>query len=266
MAGLFFGIGHPASVAAAPPSWSPVRFETEENKTHSITHAIEVHADGRVVFAAGLDGAIAPSVAQAPAPLLAQLAAWVSKAKPGVASAASEYTLRVRITGRRPLVYAYGSFPTEVRTLVEGFGALINSPREPMPCASWDGVGKVTVTLWTQNYGVAAGPLRRTRVDGDGHATFAVGHGGPNAQVAIATKTEASHAERDAVRVAVRALDFSRFKDVFGGAGEGSDLRTVVVSTAGGTCARSFTNDFPSELKPLLDAMAPITRRLAVER
>jgi hypothetical protein len=248
-----------ATVAAAPDTngWKQLTFSVENVKSHEIGLRIEVFPDGRVVFSHG-DGMIAPSVAQSLPALIAKIDAW-SKRGPKVADkpTKAEYLMHLRLSAAtdKEVVYAVDKLPAEEAELFKQIDALINSKQVPVACTKWEGKGDFTLTTWAQDYGVAAGPINRVTFKSDGAAERTI-----NRKVDKAAKATAS--EIAAIRSALVAVDLGHFQDVFGGGGNGSNLRTVTLTVGPTSCSRSFTNKWPVELKSLQDALAPVTKRL----
>ncbi|MBL8627831.1 MAG: hypothetical protein JNK64_41485 [Myxococcales bacterium] len=251
----------PTVDAAAPPrAWRALRIEVADAATGALFQAFDVDAAGPVRLT--LRPHIAPSEAVAPAALLAQIDAWaaspISAAPPPAdASPVARFTL----DADRPLAATYpaASVPPPLGDVLAQAGALINAPRVAVRCPAWDGAGAFTVDVWTQDYGVAAGPLAHTRVDGQaGTLAFTADAAGGATTATVALTA----GELDTLRAALHAAELGHFTDVFGGAGEGSDLRTLALTAAGGTCARTFTNQFPPALDPIAAALAPARARL----
>lgn len=243
---------------AAPRAWRALRIEISAHPAGAVTQAIELRASGAALLVGPPQ--IAPSNATAPAALLAQIDAWVAN-PPSLAAGTLDgaaYVARFTLDADRPLAAAFDAahVPAPWQAILHGASALINTPRTAVRCLTWDGTGDFAIDVWAQDYGVAPGPLAHTRVDAVA-ATLAV-----TPDAAGATTTFAlTPAEVDAIRVAMRAADLGAFPDVFGGAGEGANLRTVQLTTAAGPCARSFANRFPPALDRVLQALAPARER-----
>ncbi|MCE9580406.1 MAG: hypothetical protein K8W52_45225, partial [Deltaproteobacteria bacterium] len=192
---------------------------------------------------------------------LAAIDAWVANPPslaPGTLDGAA-YVARFTLDADRPLqaVFDAAHVPEPWLAIYQGASALINTPRTAVRCLAWDGTGDFAIDVWTQDYGVAPGPLTHTIVDGKaGTLAFA-----PDAQTAVKT-TALTAAELAAIRAAMRAADLGAFTEVSGGAGEGSNLRTLQLTTAAGPCARTFTNQFPAGLDPVFQAIVPARARL----
>ena len=249
-----------------PATWKHVTFQTEDPETHRAVHVIDVFPDGRVVFHGGMRGV--PSVARARNGLLVAIERWAKEPLPpedADAGAKPVYVVRVRVERdtTRESVYPSDHVPQAVDAILRPTEALINAPRTPETCTKWDGKGDFTLSLQSQDFGIAAGPISRITIRSDGTASLFTASGAVNAQLAVAKTTTASGPELDAIRAAVVAQDLGHYGDVFEGAGEGSNYRSVeLTTTTSGDCARAFTNEYPRAMKPLLDAVAPVRARL----
>lgn len=247
--------------AAAPPrSWRALRIELAASATGPLLQAWDVAATRSVRLT--LRPHIAPSEAVAPAPLMILINAWAASPiaaapLPADASPVARFTLDADV----PFAVAYpaAAVPSPLLDVLAQAGALINAPRVAVACPAWDGAGAFTLDVWSQDYGVAVGPLAHTRVD-SAAATLSFAADADGAATTAAVPLEG--AELDRLRAALHAADLGRFTDVFGGAGEGANLRTLALTTAAGTCARSFTNRFPPALDPIAAALAPGRARL----
>ncbi len=255
----------PGIARAGDARWAEVRFELARGDGDRPLHTIGVFPDGRVVF--GGDGELdAPTVARAPAPLLADVAALAEVRGVRSPDRKAEHALVVRVVpphGKpRVLRLPYPGEASPARSLYERLGALVNTPREPLPCPAWDGKGAFRLDLVSQDFGVVPGPVNRLSVSSDGAVTRTVTGGGVGARAAPAGKTTATAAELAALRAALVKADLGHFREVFGGAGEGSNLRLVHLRTPAGRCGRAFENRHPPAMQPVTDALGPITGRL----
>lgn len=212
------------------PAWQSVRLENLDNA--ELRSAITVTPDGRVVFSG--DGEVeAPTVAALPATVRATIDAWAATGlSPETPHPGEEWTTRVHLVTSHEAVaeYAASAMPAPEQAVAVAVGALINTPRTAAPCPPWGGTGDFTVDVERQDFGVAPGPLQR---------------------VTVSSKTLAKD-QADALRAALVAADLGHFTTVFGGAGEGSNLRLIQLTTPTGRCGRAFTNTFPKELDPVL--------------
>jgi hypothetical protein len=246
-------------------AWSKLTITSEDASTHWVGMILDVYPDGRVVFGWG-DEKHAPSVAHAPPELIQQVDAWAKEGpKPGPALTGKEvWVVHVELSGAKhgKATYLNEKLPADVKAIYEKVDALINSPREALPCTAWDGKGEFTLLTYAQDFGVAAGPTYRLTVSSSGAVELARAQGAVNAKFEPMKSTKATPDEVQAIRAAIVGVELGHFTDVFGGAGEGSNLRTMILKTSKGTCARSFTNKFPDGLKPLNDAIDPVTKRL----
>jgi hypothetical protein len=267
------GAAPSATVEPPPPaaSWKRVTFELLRASTRERGITIDLYPDGRAVFSGGLGGI--PSVGRAPNALLGAIEPWSKRGLPtgnadaGVFDAAAVvFFLHVRIErGRtREAEYRLTALPPDLRAIYTAAEKLFNAPRHAVPCRKWDGRGDFTLSLQSQNFGVVPGPVDRITIHGDGTAARSVTSGVADAKPAVVATTTLSAAEVEAIRSAVVAQDLGHFDEVSGGAGEGSNFRSVELTTAtAGECPRAFTNRYPDAMKPLLDAVAPVSARLA---
>ena len=266
------------TVESAPPppaTWTKISFVSEAGPDDEPLATEDVYPDGRVVF--GFVRFDVPSVARAPNKLLADIEEWAkAPLPPGEPLDASapdagfgaieRYDVRVTIVraGKtHEARYPTDALPPSVGPVSKAVDALINSPRRPVPCAKWDGKGEFSLAFQSQDFGVAPGPVDRTTIKSDGTIARASAGGARDARLTDVKRATASPAEIDAVRAAIVAQDLGRYGDVFGGAGEGSNFRSVTLTTAtAGSCARAFTNEYPADMKPLFAATAPLTSRV----
>jgi hypothetical protein len=246
-----------ATTPATPRRWRALRIEVVERATGAAVQRFDVDSGGPVLIA--WQPSIAPSIAQAPAPLLAAIDAWAAAPPPPADPAAdtAAYAIRMTLDGAAPVRADVQHQPAAMMPIVNAVTALVNAPQIAAPCPAWDGTGDFTVDFWTQDFGVAAGPLGHTRVD-----SKAGTYGATASEPAPMKSTALIAGEADAVRAAIRAADLGGFKAVFQGKGEGSDLRTIVLTTAAGSCARTFTNQFPAAVDAIGAALTPALRRL----
>ncbi len=212
------------------PAWQSVRLESLDNA--KLRAAITVTSDGRVVFSG--DGEVeAPTVAALSADARAAIDAWAATGlSPETPHPGEQWTTRIHLVTSHDAVaeYASNTLPAPEQAVAVAVAALMNTPRTAAPCPAWDGTGDFTVDVERQDFGVAPGPLQR---------------------VTVSTKTLAKD-QADKLRAALVAADLGHFTSVFGGAGEGSNLRLIQLTTPVGRCGRAFTNSFPKELDPVL--------------
>jgi hypothetical protein len=212
------------------PAWQSVRLENLDNAV--LRSAITVTPDGRVVFSG--DGVVeAPTVADLPPDVRATIDAWATTGlSPETPHPGEKWTTRIHLVTSHEAVaeYASNAMPAPEQAVAGAVGGLINTPRTAAPCPVWDGTGDFAVDVERQDFGVAPGPLQR---------------------VTVSTKTLATD-QADKLRAAVVAADLGHFTTVYGGGGEGSNLRLIQLTTPAGRCGRAFTNTFPKELDPVL--------------
>jgi hypothetical protein len=257
-----------AKPAPKPVAWTRVHFEMERADRKPGPHAnVDVYPDGRVIFSNGAAGdPDAQTVTRAPRELLDEITAWAATG-PATAPAkpASDWvvTVELYVGGKRTrATYPADKLPADESALWTASDHLINQKRTPLPCTAWDGKGAFTLTLESQDFGAVPGPVTRVTIVSDGTATRAGAGGAADATLEVKKTAKATKAEVAAIRAALGKVDLGHFTDVFGGGGEGSNLRLVHLKTAGGACGREFTNTYPDGMKPLVDAIAPITAKL----
>lgn len=256
----------PGATAApdATKSWE-VHFRMVPVKGPGNSMTVDVFSDGRVVFAMA-NAVDAPTQATAPADLLARFAAYVDAGKPrlGPGKLKGDYALDVTAKGSHTfhVVYSLDKLPSPEKELFDDADALINSPRVPVPCTAWDGKGDFTLTLVSQNFGYVPGPVSTISISSKGTATRSTTPGGFGAKPHVEKTTKVSADELAAVRAALAAIDPNQFKQIWSGAGEGSNLRLIHVAAGAASCGRAFTNEYPKSYDALFAATAPITKRL----
>jgi hypothetical protein len=257
-----------AHAKPAPASaWTRLHFGMERaNKKPGAHINVDVYPDGRVVFSNGAAGEPdAPTVTRAPRELLDEITAWAAKGPaPGPATIASDWVVHVDLEAggkTKSATYPSDKVPADESQLWSTSDKLINTKRTPAPCPAWDGKGAFTLTLVSQDFGVVPGPVTRVTITGAGAATRAGASGAADATLKTNATTKASKDEVAAIRAALVKIDLGHFTDVYGGGGEGSNLRLVHVQTPAGACGRAFTNQYPDEMKPLVEAIAPVTAR-----
>ena len=257
-----------AATAHAKPAhtWSRLHFGMERgDHKPGGKPTIDVYADGRVIFSNPAADADAATVAKAPRELLDEIDAWAAKGPaPGPAKLTSAWIVHVDLEegGKtRSATYPSDQLPADEKALFTDADKLINQPRTPAPCPAWDGKGAFTLTLVSQDFGAVPGPVTRVTIASTGAATRAAAGGAADATLKVNATAKASKDEVAAIRAALVTIDLGHFTDVFGGAGEGSNLRLVHLQTPAGACGRAFTNAWPDGMKPLGDAIAPVTAR-----
>jgi hypothetical protein len=262
------GTAH-AKPAPRPPAWTHLHFGMERNAGRPGPRTrIDIYNDGRVIFTGADDGEPdAPTVTLAPHELLAQITAWARTGPAlGPAMLSGEWFLRVGVDvdGKtKTATYPADKIPADEKALWTASDKLINQKRKPLACAAWDGKGAFTLTLESQDFGAVPGPVTRVTIASDGTATRAAAGGAADATLEVKKTAKATKDEIAAIRAALGKVDLDHFTDVYGGGGEGSNFRLVHLKTESGACGRAFTNTYPDALKPLVDAIAPITGRLS---
>jgi hypothetical protein len=250
--------------ADATASWE-VHFKMRPIKSGGNGMTVDVFSDGRVVFATAT-AVDAPTQAVAPADLLARFKAYVDAGKPrlGPGKLTGDYALDVIAKGSHTfhVVYALDKLPSPEKELFDDADALINSPRVPVPCTAWDGKGDFTLTLVSQNFGYVPGPITTVTISSKGTATRSTTPGSLGAKPHVDKTTKVSADELAAIRTALAAIDPNQSKEIWSGAGEGSNLRLLHLSAGAASCGRAFTNTYPKTYDALFAATAPITKRL----
>ena len=248
-----------------------VRFETLR-PPGVVASTLDVFGDGDVVF--GFAPTMAKTVATAPPELLAKVASeLVEKKLPSeiAVDATVQPAAVIGVVDDKETVigearYPIDAIPPAVKTQWDALSALVNSPRRPRPCMSWDGTDGFELKLYSQDFGGAPGPIFQTTFQSDGVVVRTAAGGGIGAPFVEKARTQATPREIEAVRKALLAIDFNALPTdrMLKGVGSGSNLRSIFRFTRANECGRSFENEYPPQLAPLFAAMKPVIDRLIV--